>query len=46
MRIWDLPPEQLCRAHLLGEHGEPHTVPATPATRRRSEGRYPITIYG
>ena len=26
MRIWDLPPEQLCRAHLLGEHRELHAV--------------------
>ena len=24
MRIWDLPPEILCRQHLLGEHRELH----------------------
>ena len=24
MRIWDVPPEELCRAHLLGEHRELH----------------------
>ena len=24
MRIWDIPPAQLCRAHLLGEHRELH----------------------
>ena len=24
MRIWDLPPTRLCRAHLLGEHRELH----------------------
>jgi hypothetical protein len=24
MRIWDLPPERLCRQHLLGEHREGH----------------------
>ena len=24
MRIWDLPPEVLCRQHLLGEHRELH----------------------
>lgn len=24
MRIWDLPPRELCRAHLLGEHRELH----------------------
>lgn len=26
MRIWDLPPEQLCRQHLLGEHRELHAL--------------------
>lgn len=24
MRIWDIPPSELCRAHLLGEHRELH----------------------
>jgi len=24
MRIWDVPPRQLCRQHLLGEHRELH----------------------
>ena len=24
MRIWDIAPEELCRAHLLGEHRELH----------------------
>ncbi len=26
MRIWDVPPEKLCRNHLLGEHSELHAV--------------------
>ncbi len=26
MRIWDLPPERLCRSHLLGEHRELHAL--------------------
>ena len=26
MRIWDVPPEELCREHLLGEHVEAHAV--------------------
>jgi len=26
MRIWDLPPHQLCRVHLLGEHRELHAL--------------------
>jgi hypothetical protein len=26
MRIWDIPPEKLCRNHLLGEHRELHAI--------------------
>jgi hypothetical protein len=26
MRIWDVPPEKLCRNHLLGEHSELHAI--------------------
>jgi len=26
MRIWDIPPEKLCRSHLLGEHRELHAI--------------------
>jgi len=26
MRIWDIPPEKLCREHLLGEHSELHGI--------------------
>jgi len=26
MRIWDIPPEKLCRNHLLGEHAELHAI--------------------
>ncbi len=26
MRIWDLPPQKLCRNHLLGEHSELHGI--------------------
>lgn len=26
MRIWDLPPNVLCRQHLLGEHRELHAI--------------------
>ena len=26
MRVWDVPPEELCRVHLLGEHRELHAV--------------------
>jgi hypothetical protein len=26
MRIWDVPPRELCRNHLLGEHRELHSL--------------------
>ena len=26
MRIWDVPPEELCRLHLLSEHRELHAI--------------------
>lgn len=26
MRVWDIPPEKLCRQHLLGEHSEIHAL--------------------
>lgn len=26
MRIWDVPPAEICRLHLLGEHRELHAV--------------------
>ncbi len=26
MRIWDIPPDKLCRNHLLGEHNELHAM--------------------
>jgi hypothetical protein len=26
MRVWDVPPQELCRVHLLGEHRELHAI--------------------
>jgi len=26
MRVWDIPPDMLCRSHLLGEHSELHGI--------------------
>jgi hypothetical protein len=36
VRIWDVPPEMLCRNHLLGEHGELHGVWSTLTQARQS----------
>lgn len=44
MRIWDLPPERLCRAHLLGEHRELHAVWAVLTADKRGYRRHPETL--
>lgn len=44
MRIWDLPPRQLCRAHLLGEHRELHALWAVLTQNKRGYARHPETL--
>lgn len=44
MRIWDLPPEQLCRAHLLGEHRELHAIWVVLTTGRAGYAHHPETL--
>lgn len=39
MRIWDLPPRELCRQHLLGEHRELHGL-WNILTRHEGRGGY------
>ena len=41
MRIWDVGPDRLCRAHLLGEHRELHAVWAVLTLGRRGYARHP-----
>jgi hypothetical protein len=43
MRIWDLPPEYLCRAHLLGEHRELHALWTILTGDRVAYRRHPET---
>ena len=43
MRIWDLPPEQLCRAHLLGEHRELHGLWNILTQGKRGYSAHPET---
>lgn len=38
MRMWMLPPEQLCRKHLLGEHVELHMFAGTLLKQRCIDG--------
>lgn len=44
MRIWDLPPERLCRAHLLGEHRELHAVWSVLSKGKKGYSRHPETL--
>ncbi len=43
MRIWDLPPEKLCRVHLLGEHRELHAVWTVLTEAKSGYSRHPET---
>lgn len=41
MRIWDVDPARLCRAHLLGEHRELHAVWAVLTQGKAGYARHP-----
>lgn len=43
MRVWDLPPERLCRVHLLGEHREIHAIWAVLTKGLKGYSRHPET---
>ena len=44
MRIWDLPPEKLCRNHLLGEHRELHAIWSIITNNKKGYSNHPETI--
>jgi len=44
MRIWDIPPEKLCRNHLLGEHRELHTIWSILTNGKKGYAHHPKTI--
>lgn len=44
MRIWDLPPECLCRPHLLGEHRELHAVWSVLTGHKTGYRKHPETL--
>ncbi|HEX6588696.1 MAG TPA: pyrimidine dimer DNA glycosylase/endonuclease V [Longimicrobiales bacterium] len=43
MRIWDVEPGELCRAHLLGEHRELHAIWTILTQDRRGYRAHPET---
>jgi hypothetical protein len=44
MRIWDVPPDKLCRKHLLGEHAELHAIWTILTQERKGYSRHPETM--
>jgi hypothetical protein len=44
MRIWDIPPEKLCRYHLLGEHSEQHAIWSILTQNKKGFSYHPETI--
>ena len=44
MRIWDIPPEKLCRDHLLGEHRELHAIWSILINNKKGYANHPETL--
>jgi hypothetical protein len=44
LRIWDVPPELLCRSHLLGEHRELHAIWVILTEDKKGYSRHPETL--
>lgn len=44
MRIWDVPPDRLCRQHLLGEHRELHGLWNILTQGKVGYSRHPETL--
>ena len=44
MRVWDVPPEELCRKHLLGEHRELHGLWNIITQNKRGYSKHPETL--
>ncbi len=44
MRIWDIPPDKLCRQHLLGEHRELHALWNILTQNKKGFSKHPETL--
>lgn len=44
MRVWDLPPDRLCRSHLLGEHRELHAIWSVLTGGKTGYRKHPETL--
>ena len=44
MRIWDIPPEKLCRQHILGEHRELHAIWSILVNNKKGYSKHPEVL--
>ncbi|NLO31660.1 MAG: pyrimidine dimer DNA glycosylase [Methanosarcina mazei] len=44
MRIWDIPPEKMCRNHLLGVHRELHALWSIITNNKKAYAHHPETL--
>jgi len=44
MRVWDIPPDKLCRNHLLGEHRELHAIWSILTQDKKGYSNHPETL--
>ena len=44
MRIWDIAPKKLCRAHFLGEHRELHALWSILINQKKGYAHHPETL--
>ncbi len=44
MRIWDLEPKNLCRKHLIAEHGELHSLWSILTKNKKGFSKHPETL--
>lgn len=44
MRVWDIPPDNLCRQHLLGQHREIHAIWNVITKNKRGYSKHPEVL--
>lgn len=44
MRIWDIPPRELCGKHLVAEHAELHGLWSVLTKKKKGYSRHPETL--
>jgi hypothetical protein len=44
MWIWDIPPDKICRQHLLGEHREMHAFWSIITNNKKAYSHHPETL--